>query len=419
MTASDPHDSPLDRPGDRPGEDGGPQSSHPDAMSAPDSSPRSESGEDDIALYDRPMRDAPGPKRWAPMALVAMGVGGVAWAVSMALAGPAAPQRLASPATEIEYSTGVHSAGVDTDLPAPRTPPPRLDVRDTAHADRTSNVAAARTDDDARAQKLAEARRHAPLVLMGADRAGREPSASAALSAPLSPSAVKDFGEETRVATRARIEDRLRAERPRQRADLTLPEGAFIPATLETAIQSDLPGSIRAVVARDVYSGDATRLLIPRGARLVGTYRSGLVRGQSRVFAVWTRLIRPDGVSVVLEAPLTDGAGRAGAAGRRDNHFLERFGASVLLSLIDAGAAVAAADARNEPRAGDRPATQVIVRTGDDFSRAAEIALADAIDIAPTVHVAAGARLQVFVNRDIDFSGVIAATPLLSEGDAP
>ncbi|TPW01677.1 MAG: type IV secretion system protein VirB10, partial [Alphaproteobacteria bacterium] len=241
------------------------------------------------------------------------------------------------------------------------------------------------------------------------------PGAAASSQAMSATSATAAATDATRIASafRAQSEGGLRAERPRLRADVTLPEGAFIAATLETAIQSDLPGSIRAVVARDVYSADATRLLIPRGARLVGTYRSGLVRGQSRVFAVWTRLVRPDGVSIVLDAPLTDGAGRAGASGRRDGHFLERFGASVLLSLIDGATSVAAADA------GNRDATQLVVRTGDDFSRAAEIALSHAIDIAPTVHVAAGARLQVFVNRDIDFSGVIAALPLAGEGEAP
>lgn len=78
----------------------------------------------------------------------------------------------------------------------------------------------------------------------------------------------------------------------------TITQGATIPGVLETALSSDLPGYTRAVVSRDVRSFDGKAVLIPRGSRLIGQYRSALSLGQSRVFVIWTRVIRPDGVSI-------------------------------------------------------------------------------------------------------------------------
>jgi type IV secretion system protein VirB10 len=88
-------------------------------------------------------------------------------------------------------------------------------------------------------------------------------------------------------------------------ADLTntVTQGTLIPAILETAIDSDLPGYVRAVVSQDVKSFDGRRVLIPRSSRLIGQYKSGLAAGQTRAYVMWTRLIRPDGVSVALASP--------------------------------------------------------------------------------------------------------------------
>ena len=77
----------------------------------------------------------------------------------------------------------------------------------------------------------------------------------------------------------------------------------MIPAVLETAINTDVPGYVRAVVSQDVRSFDGTRVLVPRSSRLIGQYQSGLQAGQKRAYVIWTRLIRPDGVSVALASP--------------------------------------------------------------------------------------------------------------------
>ena len=112
----------------------------------------------------------------------------------------------------------------------------------------------------------------------------------------------------------------------------------MIPAVLETALDSDLPGYTRAVVSRDVRGFDGSTVLIPRGSRLIGQYKSGVALGQSRVFVIWTRVIRPDGVSVQIGSPATDPLGRAGLDGKVDNHFFTRFGGSILLSVMNGAA---------------------------------------------------------------------------------
>ncbi len=85
-----------------------------------------------------------------------------------------------------------------------------------------------------------------------------------------------------------------------KRTDALVPQGYMIRGVLETAMQSDLPGNVRAITTEDVYSFDGRRVLIPKGTMLTGEYRSGLTRGQTRVFIVWTRMLRADGVSLML-----------------------------------------------------------------------------------------------------------------------
>lgn len=204
-------------------------------------------------------------------------------------------------------------------------------------------------------------------------------------------SADEDFASRLGVS---RSDTSARAQRMANAA-YTVAEGTVIPAVLETAINSDLPGYVRAVVSRDVRSFDSANILVPRGSRLVGQYRAGVALGQSRAFVIWTRLIRPDGVSVELGAPGTDALGRGGLQGRVDRHFLQRFGGAILLSLISAGTAIAT----------DNSDTQVIIAsTSNAASSAASTALESDLRIPPTVEVAQGAPIRVFVTRDLDFS---------------
>jgi type IV secretory pathway VirB10-like protein len=176
----------------------------------------------------------------------------------------------------------------------------------------------------------------------------------------------------------------------------TVSEGTVLAGTLETAINSDLPGHVRAVVSRNVTSFDGSRILIPKGSRLVGQYQSDLAVGQKRTFIIWERLIRPDGVTIALASPGTDSLGRAGVTGKVDSHFMRRFGAALLLSVIDAGSRAASATGGN-----------VIISGGTGgAANAASAGLQNDANIPPTIKVAQGTAIRIFLNRDLDFSGV-------------
>ena len=171
----------------------------------------------------------------------------------------------------------------------------------------------------------------------------------------------------------------------------TVMQGTIIPAVLETALNSDLPGYARAMVSREVRGFDGRRIVIPRGSRLIGQYKSGLATGQSRAFIVWTRLIRPDGVSIALGSPVMDETGQVGLGGKVNRHFLQRFGGAMLLSVV---AAV--------PTALSGGSSYVISTSSDAQSAAAQALQADA-KIAPTIRVPLGTPIQVFTARDLDF----------------
>lgn len=173
-----------------------------------------------------------------------------------------------------------------------------------------------------------------------------------------------------------------------------VPQGAMISAVLETAINSDLPGFVRAIVSRDVTSFDGSRVLIPRGSRLVGQYKSEVALGQSRAFVIWTRLMRPDGVSVQLASPGTDTLGRAGLDGRVDRHYIQRFGPGLLTTAVTAALS------------GSNRSNQLVIGTAQSAGAAAQ-----GDSIKPTVTVAQGTAIQVFVARDLDFSSVARTNP--------
>ena len=183
-------------------------------------------------------------------------------------------------------------------------------------------------------------------------------------------------------------------------ASFTVTEGTVLAGTLETAINSDLPGHVRAVVSRNVTSFDGSQILIPKGSRLVGQYQSDLAVGQKRTFIIWERLIRPDGVTIPLASPGTDSLGRAGVTGKVDSHFIKRFGAALLLSVIDAGSRAVSAGSGNVVIAGGAGGAASAVGSG----------LQNDLNIPPTIKVAQGTAIRIFLNRDLDFSGVGAAS---------
>lgn len=177
--------------------------------------------------------------------------------------------------------------------------------------------------------------------------------------------------------------------------DRTLVQGTVIQAALQTAVSSELPGSVVAVVSEPVmaFSGDA--VLVPRGSRLFGSYREGVQAGQRRVLIRWSRILTPDGASMEISSVGGDGLGRSGLSGFVDTRFRERFGGAALVSLIG-GAPKAAAAAL-----GDGAGVGLVIDTGDAMGGAASSALDRQLAIAPTIHVPQGAAVTVLVDRDV------------------
>jgi type IV secretion system protein VirB10 len=175
-------------------------------------------------------------------------------------------------------------------------------------------------------------------------------------------------------------------------------QGTLIPAILETAFDSTRPGFARAIVSRDVRGFDGTRILIPRGSRLTGEYRSDIQPGQRRALINWTRLLRPDGVTIGLGSPATDTLGRGGVSGHYNSHFWERFGSAILQSALDVGVNLAT-----------RAASGNVILALPGSTQALSPVLLQSARIVPTVTVPAGTSISVFVARDLDFSGAETA----------
>jgi type IV secretion system protein TrbI len=176
--------------------------------------------------------------------------------------------------------------------------------------------------------------------------------------------------------------------------------GTIIPGALITGIRSDLPGQITAQVTENVYDTPTGRArLIPQGARLIGIYDSQVAFGQSRVLLVWTRLIMPNGRSIVLERqPAADTAGYAGLEDGVDNHWGALFKAALLSTLLGVGSELGAgSDAGNN---GD------IIRalrrgSSDSLNQTGQKVVQRNLNIQPTLTIRPGFPVRVIVNRDL------------------
>lgn len=194
----------------------------------------------------------------------------------------------------------------------------------------------------------------------------------------------------------------------------TIAQGKIVDAVIETAINTDLPGTIRAIVSRDVYAEAGREVMIPKGSRLLGTYNNGVVRGQRRVLVVWTRVIRPDGLDIAIGSPGVDALGRAGVEGIADNKYSEIFSTAILTSIISIGVAIAADSLVNEDSTTTSNTDGSSSTTGSAGASAASTAVgtlggvsrdivSSLINTKPTITIDQGTRVNVFVNKDLIF----------------
>lgn len=186
--------------------------------------------------------------------------------------------------------------------------------------------------------------------------------------------------------------------------DFTIASGEIIHAALETAINSDLPGDVRAVVTMPVYAYVGNQPLIPSGSRLLGQYASSVVQGQQRVLIVWNRVILPDGTTAQLDSPSTDSLGQSGqGADSIETHFWSRFGQATLLSILGAGAANVGVNGSDQYNS----ASEYRSAIAQSLSDSASASLQNSINNSPTLHIEQGAAINVFVARDLSFYDVL------------
>ena len=173
--------------------------------------------------------------------------------------------------------------------------------------------------------------------------------------------------------------------------------GTLIAGALLTGIQSDLPGQITGQVTENVYDSPTGRyLLIPQGAKLIGIYDSQVTFGQSRVLLLWTRLIMPNGRSIVLERqPGTDPQGYSGLEDGVDNHWGELFKAALLSTLLSVGSEAGTSGQQNDLIQAIRQGAS------NSFSQTGQQIVGRQLNIQPTLTIRPGFPVRIFVNHDL------------------
>ena len=177
-----------------------------------------------------------------------------------------------------------------------------------------------------------------------------------------------------------------------------LSAGSVITASLMTGLRSDLPGIVSAQVSENVYNSPTGRiLLVPQGARLIGSYDSVVAFGQKRALVVWQRIILPDGSSLSLDnVPATDPSGYSGLEDKVDFHSWALLKGVAISTLLGVGAELQFTGGSDLVEAVRQSTQQSVSRAGDQLT-------SKALDIQPTIRVRAGAPVRLVVHKDLIF----------------
>jgi type IV secretory pathway VirB10-like protein len=192
----------------------------------------------------------------------------------------------------------------------------------------------------------------------------------------------------------------------------TLRAGFVIPATLISGINSDLPGQITAQVSQNVYdTATGHYLLLPQGARLVGSYTSNVAYGQSRVMVAWQRIVFPDGKTLDMGAmPGADSAGYSGFNDIADNHYVRIFGSAILMSGITAGVSMSQnANSNGSFNAQPTASSALSEALGQQLGNVTTQMISKNLSISPTLEIRPGFRFNVMCIKDLVLTKPYAA----------
>ena len=197
-------------------------------------------------------------------------------------------------------------------------------------------------------------------------------------------------------------QNRLAARREEPSSPFELKAGTIIPATMIGGVSSDLPGQILGQVSENVYDTATGRfILIPQGAKLVGTYDNSVTTGQERVLIAWTRIIYPDASSLDLgKMPGADEGGFAGFHDEVDDHFLKVFGNAILLSVVSAGVQLSQGNANNQT-SGLTTQQTIAAALGQQLGQLGQETARRNMQVQPTLEIRPGYRFVVMVTKDI------------------
>jgi len=182
----------------------------------------------------------------------------------------------------------------------------------------------------------------------------------------------------------------------------TILQGTIMQASLETAINTDLPGAIRAVISDDVHSLDGRRILIPRGSKVLGRYSDNINLGQKRVMVIWERILLPDNQTVTINSYGADAIGQSGVRGKVDTHFFERFGSAALISVINIAPSVAVSSLpyrRNRSYSEEEILANSI---SQNMQSGLGGIIGEHLNRSPTIGIHQGANITIFVDRDLE-----------------
>jgi type IV secretory pathway VirB10-like protein len=242
-----------------------------------------------------------------------------------------------------------------------------------------------------------------PTPPASADAAAAKPNQASQAAQPSSDDAFAQNGQDRKLAfvnvsvdRRTTSSDRIEAPA----SSYVVQAGNIIPASLITGIRSDLPGQITAQVTESIFDSSTGHfLLIPQGTRLIGVYDSQVSFGQSRVLLVWTRMIMPNGRSIVLERqPGADTAGYSGLEDAVDDHWDALFKAALLSTLLGVGSELGAGS-----DTGNNGGLIQALRLGasDSLNQTGQKIVQRNLNIQPTLTIRPGFPVRVIVNRDL------------------